>query len=147
MMQLPMQTPRGLDDHLVRALHQVKPDVVSAGALEQPCLLDRDLAVDRLMLENDATWPVRRDPVARQLPDKERDDKQHNHQGGGDEQDLTLPLRGYGDGMQAPDVAWPTTTRSTSPGGTQTEASARDRPPRALSARVRRTGTVRTPTG
>jgi hypothetical protein len=97
-----MQTPRGLDDHLVRALHQVKPDVVSAGALEQPCLLDRDLAVDRLMLENDATWPVRRDPVARQLPDKERDDEQHDHECGGDEEDLTLLLRGCRDGTQPP---------------------------------------------
>jgi hypothetical protein len=52
--------------------------------------------------QDDATWFVRQDLEACQLPDEERDDEQHDHQDGGDEEDLTLLFRGCGDGTQPP---------------------------------------------
>ena len=54
------------------------------------------------MYEVDATWFVRQDLEACQLPDEERDDEQHDHEGTGDEEDLTLLFRGCGDGTQPP---------------------------------------------
>jgi hypothetical protein len=54
------------------------------------------------MHEDDATWLVRRHSGARQLPNEERDEEQQNHQGRGDEQDLTLPLSRCWKGTQPP---------------------------------------------
>ena len=51
---------------------------------------------------DDATWLVRPDPEVCPLPEEERGDEQDNHQDGGDEQDLTLMLRGFGNGTQPP---------------------------------------------
>jgi hypothetical protein len=87
---------------VVCILQNIKLDVFSAGVLEQPCILDRDLAVDSPMHEDDAMWLVRRHSGARQLPDEERDEEHHDHQSGGDEEDLTLPLCGSGDGTLPP---------------------------------------------
>jgi hypothetical protein len=50
-----VDTTAALDDILVCAHHQVKPNVVPTGVLEQTCVLDRDLAVGCSMQEDDAT--------------------------------------------------------------------------------------------
>ena len=95
-------TARALGDHVVCAIHQVKAHVVSSAVLEQRCVFDRDLVVGCPLHEDDTTWLVRSDPEARQSPDEECDDEHHDHEGNGDEEDLTLLLRGCGDGTPPP---------------------------------------------
>jgi hypothetical protein len=54
------------------------------------------------MYEVDAIWLVRPDPEVCQSPDEERGDEHHDHEGNGDEEDLTLLIRRCNDGTPPP---------------------------------------------